>query len=166
MGCALTSGGYLGLGLLALFEFCLVLPVFLLSSHISFTICRVTKASGRGCGASWTATQLHRVRGLDERRPAAASRGPTTLSWTSGWSATSCCGPPSTRPAPTTTRNFLVVFVSIIINFHFVFCAYLLCFVVKCTDCHDAESEPGPRQCILMGDLRIPGRLFLARAQK
>ena len=32
VGCALTSGGYLGLGLLALFEFCLVLPVFLLSS--------------------------------------------------------------------------------------------------------------------------------------
>ena len=59
VGCALTSGGYLGLGLLALFEFCLVLFVFLFSSHSSFTICRVTKASGRGCGASWTATQLH-----------------------------------------------------------------------------------------------------------
>ena len=36
VGCALTSGGYLGLGLLALFEFCLVLLVFLLSSHIFF----------------------------------------------------------------------------------------------------------------------------------
>ena len=128
--------------------------------HISFTLkfCRVTKASGCGCGASSTARQLHRVRGLDEWRRGARPRpvrGPTTLPWTSGWSATSCCGPSSTWPAPTATRNFSCCFCINSNQTAIVLCLfYLLCFVGM------LQSEPGPGQCILMGDLWIAGRMF------
>ena len=159
VGCALTSGGYLGLGLLAL-SFFFVL-VFQFSSYTSFTICRVTKASGCVCGASSTPRQLHRVRGLDEWRPAAASPSPTTLSWTSGWSATSCCGPIDTA-SPNSNKKNPCCFCSNNNQTAICFCLfYLLCFVVRCTDCH-AAVRISPGQCILMGYLWIPGRLFLA----